>query len=242
MPSKKPFLLPFLLAALAPAVAAPAGPCEARSLAFDDAAAGWKQEALSKLKRDTVYTVSHDADGHAVLHASADRSASMYATALKPMSTASMTVGWRWKTDALVPGADSRDKSKEDAPLRVILLFDGDVETLSEAEQRRFRLAKTLSGHEPPFATLMYLWTDLVPVGTVIPSAHTEQVRMIAVASGSDGLGAWHAVKRNVAEDYRHAYGSDPGPLVGIAVMTDTDNTGTKAVGEYADIAISCGG
>jgi hypothetical protein len=38
--STKPFIAPFLLAALAPAVGAAVGPCEPRSLAFDDAASG----------------------------------------------------------------------------------------------------------------------------------------------------------------------------------------------------------
>ena len=49
-------------------------------------------------------------------------------------------------------------------------------------------------------------------------------------------------VKRNLAEDYRRAYGTDPGPIIGVAVMTDTDNTGTQAVGEYAGIRIGCVG
>jgi hypothetical protein len=88
---------------------------------------------------------------------------------------------------------------------------------------------------------LMYIWSEQVPVGTVIPSAHTSQVKMLVVASGSDGLGRWQSLKRNVAEDYKLAYGTEPGPVLGVAVMTDTDNTGEKAVGEYAGIRISCG-
>ena len=35
-------------------------PCESRSLGFDLAEAGWKHVPLSKLKRDTVYTVVQD--------------------------------------------------------------------------------------------------------------------------------------------------------------------------------------
>jgi hypothetical protein len=119
--------------------------------------------------------------------------------------------------------------------------FDGDPATLPEAEQTRFKRAKSLSGRQPPFAVLMYIWTDQVPVGSVIPSAHTSQVKMLAVASGSSGLGSWQTVQRNLAEDYRLAYGTAPGPVLGVAVMTDTDNTGTQAVGDYAGIRIACG-
>ena len=222
--------------------AAAAAPCAARSLGFDLKEAGWKHQPMSKLKRDTVYTVVQDGDRGGVLRASADRSASLYVAPLKPASRTPMTLSWEWKTDALVPGADNRDKGREDAPLRVLVAFDGDPATLPEEERTRFRRAENLSGRAPPYAVVMYIWTDQVPVGSVIPSAHTSQVKMLAVASGPGGLGNWQKVQRNLADDYRRAYGAEPGPVLGIAVMTDTDNTGTKAVGEYAGIRISCAG
>jgi hypothetical protein len=225
-----------LLAFSAPLHAA--APCKAGSLDFGKK--GWAHQPLSKLKRDTVYTPAQE-DKQTVLRASADRSASLYVAAFKTPMGAPSAVSWRWKTDALVPGADNRDKSKEDAPLRVILAFDGDKTSLPQEEQKRFSRAKKLSGRNIPYATLMYIWSDHVPVDTVIPSAHTSQVKMLVVASGSNGLGSWQSVKRNVAEDYRRAYGADPGPLLGVAVMTDTDNTGAKASGEYADIRFECG-
>jgi hypothetical protein len=59
-------------------------------------------------------------------------------------------------------------------------------------------------------------------------------------ASGSGGLGQWQSLRRNVAEDYKRAYGADPGRVLGVAVMTDTDNTGTTAVGQYSNIQIEC--
>jgi hypothetical protein len=238
-------LLASLLLGCATAGAAagdPTLPCESRKLGFDQKVAGWKHLPLSKLKRDTAYTLATGADRAGALHASADRSASLYVALLKPAIRMPMTLSWDWKTDALIPGADNRDKSREDAPLRVLVAFDGDVSTLPEAEQKQFKRAKALSGRTPPYAVLMYIWTDQVPVGSVIPSAHTSQVKMLAVASGPAGLGAWQSVQRNLADDYRRAYGGEPGPLLGVAVMTDTDNTGAKAAGDYADIRIGCPG
>ena len=216
-------------------------PCTSRSLDFDRKETGWAHQPLSKLKRDTVYKVER-AEGRAVLRASADAAASMYVAPVKPAMSGAATLSWDWKTDALVPGADNRDKSREDAPLRVLVAFDGDVKTLPDAEQKRFSRAKTLTGRQPPYAVVMYVWSDQVPVGTVIPSAHTSQVKMLAIASGADGLGRWQSVQRNLVEDYRRAYGAEPGPVLGVAVMTDTDNTGIKAVGEYANIRLSCPG
>lgn len=214
--------------------------CQPRVLAFDDKAAGWSAIPLSKLKRDTAYAVGKEG-GRAVLQAVADRSASLYVARLQPAQRTPMTIDWEWMTDALVPGADNRDKNAEDAALRVLVAFDGNVAGLPEAERKRFSRAKNLARREIPYAVLMYIWSDHVPVGMVIPSAYTSQVKMIVVASGSSGLGQWQAVKRNVADDYKKAFGAEPGPVLGVAVMTDTDNTGTRATGNYADIRIGCG-
>jgi hypothetical protein len=36
--------------------------------------------------------------------------------------------------------------------------------------------------------------------------------------------------------DYRAAFGEDPPPINGVAIMTDTDNTGESATAYYGDI------
>ncbi|WP_298923802.1 DUF3047 domain-containing protein [uncultured Ramlibacter sp.] len=224
------------------AIAAPntGVPCEAKNLGFERKEAGWAHVPMSKLKRDTVYTQVTEGK-RSVLRASADRSASLYAAVIEPALRTPMSLSWEWKTDALVAGADNRDRSREDAPLRVMVFFDGDFSKLAPAERKRFERVKKFTDKDLPYAVLMYVWTDGVPVDTVIPSAHTSQVKMLAVASGAAGLGAWQSVQRNLAADYRRAYGAEPGPVTGIAVMSDTDNTGGKAVGEYAGIRLRCG-
>jgi Protein of unknown function (DUF3047) len=206
--------------------------CQARNLGFGQDDVDWAHQPLSVFKRDTVYTRSQ-VDGRTVLRATADGSASMYLMRSDPEVGVPATLSWRWKTDALVPGADNRDKKVEDAPLRVIVGFDGDVSSLPASE-------KGLLLADLPYATLMYIWSDHVAVETVIPSAHTSRVKMLVVASGARGLGRWHTVRRNVVADYRRAFGAAPGRVLSVAVMTDTDNTGANAVGEYADIRFGC--
>jgi len=219
--------------------ASPAKACEPRALPFDKEARLWKHAPFSALKRDTVYTLLQE-DGRTVLQGTAESAASLYTAMLAPPLASPAGLSWRWKTDALVPGADNRDKGREDAPLRILVGFDGDRKTLPPEEQKRFKRAERLSGKAPPYAVLMYIWSDHVPVGTIIPSAHTGRVKMLVVASGKDGLGQWQTMRRDLAADYRRAYGGEAGPLLGVAVMTDTDNTGTKAVGNYADIKLEC--
>lgn len=244
MKTRQRLALARLLACCAFAGATPgsvAAACEPRDLGFDRSQVGWAHQPLSKLKRDTVYTLAQD-EGRTVLRGAADSSASAYVAYLKPALGARAALSWRWKTDALVPGADNRDKAREDAPLRVIVAFDGDHATLPEAEKKRFKRARNIAGKDLPYAMLMYIWSDQVEIESVIPSAHTSQVKMLVVASGTRGLGSWQTVRRDVAADYRRAYRAEPGPVLGVGVMTDTDNTGKKAVGEYADIRFECMG
>ncbi len=216
-----------------------AEPCRTRNLDYGQKAAGWTHVPLSKFKKDTEYTLAQ-ADDPTVLRGAAVSSASLFVSRFQSAMEVPASITWRWKTDALVPGADNRDKEREDAPLRVIVGFDGDHATLPDVEKKRFKRAKMLSGRDLPYALLMYIWSDQVPVDTVIPSAHTSQIKMLVVASGFEGLGNWQTVRRNLADDYRKAFGVEPGPVIGVAVMTDTDNTRTKAVGEYADIVMEC--
>jgi hypothetical protein len=196
---------------------------------------------MSKRKKDTAYQVVRE-DGRSVVAARAEGSASLYAARLRTPMQPSATIQWDWKTDALVPGADNRDRSKEDAPLRVIAAFDGDENTLPARERSKRSAAESLFGQKPPFAVLMYIWSDHVAPETVIPSAHTSQVKMLVVASGKAGLGAWQTVRRDLVADYKRAYDADPGPLLGVALLTDTDNTGGTAVGRYADLRLQCAG
>jgi hypothetical protein len=37
-------------------------------------------------------------------------------------------------------------------------------------------------------------------------------------------------------EDYKQAFGKEPPMISGVAIMTDTDNTGESAIAYYGDI------
>ena len=39
-------------------------------------------------------------------------------------------------------------------------------------------------------------------------------------------------------EDYRHAFGEEPWDIVAVGVMTDSDNTASRAQGFYGDITM----
>ena len=49
----------------------------------------------------------------------------------------------------------------------------------------------------------------------------------------------WRTFRRNILDDYRKAYGGEPGRLIGIAVFSDTDNTRRRCTAWYGDIRLS---
>ena len=59
---------------------------------------------------------------------------------------------------------------------------------------------------------------------------------MIVVQSGKTKLNQWIDEERNIYEDFKKAFGREPFMISGVAIMTDTDNTGERAIAYYGDI------
>jgi hypothetical protein len=226
---------------LVAAGAARAADCRAQDLPAFDAtgAGGWVHVPLSKLKRDTVYSVISE-DGQTVLRASAQRSASAWVRLGRVDIAAMPLLEWRWRVPALIDGAANEDPKREDSPVRVIIGFDGDKSKLPQDEQRRMARAKTLSGRDMPYAMLMYIWDNHNPVDMVVPSAHTGRVKMIVAESGAAGVGPWRSYRRNLAQDFERAFGEKPKGVLGFALMTDTDNTGETSEAFYGALRLAC--
>ena len=101
-----------------------------------------------------------------------------------------------------------------------------------------FERVKLFTGVDMPYATLMYIWANRKPVESVIPNPHSPRIQKIVVASGEQGLQRWHSLRRNIVEDYRRAFGTEPGRLMGVAVMSDSDNTNGAITAFYGDIQL----
>jgi hypothetical protein len=202
--------------------------------AGDPLPAGWSPYLLSKTKARTRYELV--ADGNAeVLQAVAESSASGLLRAVRVDPRATPVLAWRWRIEQVPAGADIRVAKREDAPARIVLTFDGDLTKLGLRERAKLLLARSLSGHDMPYATLVYVWSDDAPPGTVVANPHTGRIQMV-VADNAEAGGRWSTLSRNVLEDYRRAFGEEPGAIVGVGVLTDSDNTGSQARASYADI------
>lgn len=200
--------------------------------------AGWEPLLFTRKKKPTDYQLVRE-DGRTILHAQADQASSGLRHPVDIDINKKPWLSWSWKTAGLIPTADMRHRETEDAPVRIVLAFDGDHDKLSLMDTILFDTAKLLTGHEMPYATLMYVWENQADVGTVIANSRTGRIQMQVVESGPANVGKWQHYQRNVAQDYERIFGEKPGRLIGVGVLTDADNTAQKAESWYGDIRLS---
>lgn len=173
-----------------------------------------------------------------VVQAKAQSSASMLRRNLRIEPDKLGTLEFSWHVPALIAGADVGQRESDDSPARLVLAFDGDRANFSPKNAMLNELSLALMGEPMPYATLMYIWCNKRPVGTVVQNPRTDRVRKLVVASGPHHLNQWLRFERDVRADFELAFGEAPGALLGIGVMTDSDNTQSNAVAWYGDIAL----
>jgi hypothetical protein len=201
--------------------------------------AGWQRWIISPVKRPTRYTLVRDDNSQqVVLHATAVGAATGLRQTLDVDPSVWPVVTWQWRLRGLIADADATDHRLEDSPARLLLFFDGDARSLPARELMLMETARVLTGQIPPFATLIYTWENKLPVGTVVDNAHTGQVKMVVAGSGLEPLDHWQHFERNYVTDYTRAFGEPPRRLIGIGVLTDSDNTGQRIEAFYGDIAL----
>lgn len=200
---------------------------------------GWHPWIIHRGKTPTQYGLVQDPQTReVVVRAVAESAASGLKQRLDVDSQSRSVISWRWRVTQLIEAADNTDRHAEDSPVRLMLFFDGDRSKLPANELMKFELAKMLTGQEPPYATLMYIWENRQSVGEVIKSSHTGRVKMVVAGSGTDRLGQWKSFERNYAEDFKRAFGEAPGRLIGVGILTDTDNTAARVEAYYGDIRL----
>jgi hypothetical protein len=118
-------------------------------------------------------------------------------------------LAWRWRPRVFPAGSDERDSSRNDSPLAVYAVF-GSSAVVTRA--------------------VKYIWSRVVPPGTIVGSA---RARAIVLRSGPPADENWVTETANVRRDYERLYGEAPGRARGVAVLTDADQTRSRAVGDY---------
>ena len=199
---------------------------------------GWRPLVLFRTKRKTEYQLVSEKN-RTVLHARAVEASSglMQYVGIDPLPEP--LLHWEWKVGSMMETKREAQYAAEDSPARIILGFDGDKDTLPFSDQILFDTAKLFTGYDFPYATLMYIWDKDAPIGTVMTSRRSQRIKMLVVANGAEGVGEWQTFTRNIVEDFEKVFNEKPGKLIGVGVLTDTDNLGETVEAWYSDISLA---
>lgn len=196
--------------------------------------AGWKPLTFKKVERHTQYKLIKDSET-LVVKAASEASASGLVKPVTIDLKEYPIVRWRWKVEHLLKKSDVSRKDGDDYPARLYITFEYEPEKVSFSKRAKYQAGRLLFG-DIPIGALNYIWDTKAPEGTFVDNAYTDFAKMIVVRSGPQGVGTWVEEQRNVYEDYKKAFGEEPPRISGVAIMTDTDNTGETATAYYGDI------
>jgi hypothetical protein len=197
---------------------------------------GWRPLHFRKIPQHTEYDLVNDS-GIWVVRASSRAAASGYSYPVRVDLHRYPILRWRWKVENVLEAADVRSKSGDDYPARIYITFEYDPDSVGLWEKARYLAARQIFG-DLPIGAITYIWASHAEIGSIVDNAFAGGfVKMIVVESGPNRAGEWRDETRNVYEDFKRAFGDEPPPVDGLAIMTDTDNTGESAVAYYGDIS-----
>ena len=126
---------------------------------------------------------------------------------------------WSWRIERLPTGtAPETERAGDDYGARIYVVREGLFGRLSAT-------------------ALNYVRARHQPTDTPWPNAYVgRRAMMWAVDSGPEADGEWHRFTRNLRADWRAAFGEDLDRIDGVALMTDTDDTDSRARAFYGRI------
>jgi hypothetical protein len=150
----------------------------------------------------------------------------------------SLILRWRWKVSNVFAKGDARSKNGDDYPARIYVAFEFQPGNAGFFERAKRKAVEVMFGETLPGNAINYIWANRLPVGEWVNNPYTDKTRMLAVSSGAEKAGAWVSLERDITADYRKAFGEEPPAIIGIAIMSDSDNTGEQASAWYGDIQL----
>ena len=198
----------------------------------------WHPWSLSRFKAPSRYRLVPDESGAIVVKANARATASGLIHYLDVDPRVSPVLTWRWKAMDLTPSRTSAD----DSPVRVVVSFSGDLDKLPFSDRMFYDNFRLFTGQQLPYAALMYIWGSRTPKENITPNRYTSRIKILVVENGREKLGTWQVISRNVLEDFKRAFGEEPGKVISVGILTETDNTEREMEAYYGNIQFRRGG
>jgi len=193
----------------------------------------WKPLNFPKIKRHSRYTVIKEQD-QSFLKAESNASASGIIYRKEFNVYDYPKIRWRWKINNVYKKGSGEEKSGDDYPVRIYVIFKYEPEKASFGQRLKYGLAKKIYGEYPPHSSLNYIWANRKHMETIITNPYAAEARMIMMEAGEEKVGQWVTEEANIIEDYKKAFGVSPPAIASLAIMNDSDNTGESSV-SYVD-------
>jgi hypothetical protein len=186
------------------AAATPAGREVFFSEDFDDLS-GWEPFYFRKIKVYSEYkTERSGGESHLVAISNSSASALLYNKEFDVYKYP--RVKWRWKITGVYDKGDAREKSGDDYPVRIYIMFKYDPGAATFGKKVKYGLARRLYGQYPPHSSLNYIWANRRHDEGIIPSPYAEESRMVVLRWGEGEVGRWVEEEVDILEDYRRAF------------------------------------
>ncbi len=189
----------------------------------------WKPMKFRKIRNLSVYSLDEQANGECFVRAQSSGSASALVWQGEYNVYEFPMISWRWKVSNIYIKGNALEKSGDDYPMRINVMFKYDPEDPNVKKNFKYGLGKFLYGEYPPYKSLIYIWANRDPGQQYLPDPYTGDAMMIPLRSGPDLAGHWLMEEVNVLEDYRAAFGTEPPRMAGLAIMNDSDDTGESS-------------
>jgi hypothetical protein len=127
-------------------------------------------------------------------------------------------LAWKWKVTKLPVAGDFRKSGTDDQAAQLFVAF-----SKSKA--------------------IVYVWSSTVPKGLMQSTSPAPfmTVKVVVVQSGPEKLGKWVSERRNVYQDYKKLFGSEPPKVSAIRLQINSQHTGTTAESYFANVAFGEG-
>lgn len=135
---------------------------------------------------------------------------------------------WNWKVNNTIDDWQTVDK-------------DGRIQPEGDDFAAKIGISILKKGSDKP-REISYIWTHSLPEDSVI--IHEKRIifwrfqyHRIVAESGDARVGQWVSETRDLYADYKRIYpNEEPGEIVRIYVMSDSDNTDSEVTGHFADL------
>ena len=138
------------------------------------------------------------------------------------------SASWSWSVGEGVSATDLTIKGGDDRNLALYFVFvDHDRAAALEGKGARRIL------NEESSRMLIYVWGGAHQIGAVLASPYSPRLRMKVLRSAETGQ---FRERVDLLRDFRFAFDHEPGVLIGVAVLADSDDTNGRIVASVSDL------